>query len=88
MHQHVDEVDDVEADHLPQLDLLVEEHEDEIHRGHLRLRRILSIPMEVMISRKKDSGFTRHSLMKATTPVMTVVMNRPAPRFEPIPMWV
>lgn len=45
MHQHVDEVDDVEADHLPQLDLLVEEHEDEIHRGHLRLRRILSITM-------------------------------------------
>ena len=41
-HQHVD---DVEADHLPQLDLLVEEHEDEIHRGHLRLRRILSITM-------------------------------------------
>lgn len=44
-HQHVDDVDDVEADHLPQLDLLVEEHEDEIHRGHLRLRRILSITM-------------------------------------------
>lgn len=38
-------------------------------------------------SRKKDSGFTRHSLINATTPVMTVVMKRPAPRLEPMPMW-
>ena len=44
-YSHVDGVDHEEADDLPELDLLVEEHEDEIHRGHLRLRRILSITM-------------------------------------------
>lgn len=37
-HQHVYDVDYVETDNLPHLDLLVEENEDEVHHRHLRMR--------------------------------------------------
>jgi hypothetical protein len=33
-------------------------------------------------------GFTLHSLIYATTPVITEVTNKPAPRFAPIPICV
>ena len=37
-HRDVDEVDREEADHLPELDFVVEKHEDEVHCRDLPVR--------------------------------------------------